>query len=103
MNKLKNIKKETTPSKKAMNAFMKFIEVCEGSKVVLKTSKFYEKQTFSYYKRLTTAVRNLQKHSTFLSPAHIKKIKTDTRKLLKVEMDRMKKIHAEAIKEIDKI
>lgn len=90
-------------SKQAEKAFIKFIEVCEGSKVVLKTSKFYEKQTLAYYKRLITAVRNLQKHSNFLGPTHIKKIKTDTRKLLKIEMDRMKKIHTEAIKEIDKI
>ena len=90
-------------SKQAQKAFIKFIEVCEGSKVVLKTSKFYEKQTLAYFKRLTTATRNLQKHSTFLSPTQIKKIKADTRKLLKVEMDRMKKIHADALKEIDKI
>lgn len=96
-------KNKSTISKQAQKAFIKFIEVCEGSKVVLKTSKFYEKQTFAYYKRLTTAVRNLQKHSTLLSPSQIKKIKADTRKLLKVEMDRMKKIHTEVIKEIDKI
>ena len=88
--------------KKAEKAFMKFLEVCEGSKVVLKTSKFYEKQTLAYYKRLTTAMRNLQKHSAFLSPIQLKKIKVDTKKLLKVEMDRMRKIHSEAIKEIDK-
>lgn len=93
-------KKDTT--NKAEKAFMKFIEVCQSSKVVLKTSKFYEKQTLAYYKRLTTAARNLQKYSNVFSPNLIKKIKADTRKLLKVEMDRMKKIHSDALKEIDK-
>ena len=90
-------------SKQAQNAFIKFIEVCQGSKVVLKTSKYYEKQTLAYYKRLTTALRNLQKHSTVFTSSQIKKIKADTRKLLKVEMDKMKNIHAEALKEIDKL
>ena len=87
---------------KAMNAFMKFIEVCESSKVILKTGAYYEKQSLAYYKRLTTAIRNLQKLSNFLTPIQIKKIKTDTRKLLKVEMNRMKRIHNDAIKEINK-
>ena len=89
-------------SKQTERALIKFFEVCENSKIVLKTGAFYEKQSLTYYKRLTTALRNLQKHSNFLSPTQIKKIKIDTMKLLNIEMDRIKKIHSDALKEIEK-
>ena len=52
----KEKKTEPIPSKRAMNAFMKFLEVSENSKVILKTGAYYEKETLKYFRRLINVV-----------------------------------------------
>ena len=94
--------KEKFPNKRAMNAFIKFLEVSENSKVILKTGAFYEKETLKYFRRLIKALSSLQKYDDLFSDKEIRKIKLEANKLLDKEMNRIKFIHSEAKKEIDK-
>ena len=100
MTKLKSKKKE--PSKRAMNAFMKFMDVCESGNVILKTGAFYEKETLKYFRRLINALSNLQKYGELYTKKQIQEIKVEANRLLDKEMNRIKYIHAEAKKEISK-
>ena len=95
-------KVEKQPSKRAMNAFVKFLEVSENSKVILKTGAYYEKETLKYFRRLINALSNLQKYDNLFSDKEIRKIKLEANKLLDKEMKRIKYIHSEAKKEIVK-
>ena len=95
-------KTEPIPSKRAMNAFMKFLEVSENSKVILKTGAYYEKETLKYFRRLINALSNLQKYDNLFSDKEIRKIKLEANRLLDKEMKRIKYIHSEAKKEIVK-
>ena len=95
-------KEEKIPNKRAMNAFIKFLEVSENSKVILKTGAFYEKETLKYFRRLIKALSNLQKYDDLFSDNEIKKIKLEANNLLDKEMNRLKRIHTAAKKEIDK-
>ena len=101
MKKSKN-NKEIVPSKRAMSAFMKFLEVSENSKVILKTGAYYEKETLKYFRRLINALINLQKYDNLFSDKEIRKIKLEANRLLDKEMKRIKYIHSEAKKEIIK-
>ena len=101
MKKSKN-NKEIVPSKIAMSAFMKFLEVSENSKVILKTGAYYEKETLKYFRRLINALINLQKYDNLFSDKEIRKIKLEANRLLDKEMKRIKYIHSEAKKEIVK-
>ena len=101
MKKSKN-NKEIVPSKRAMNAFMKFLEVSENSNVILKTGAFYERETLKYFRRLINALSNLQKYDNLFSEKEIRKIKLEANRLLDKEMKRIKYIHTEAKKEIIK-
>ena len=101
MKKSKN-NKEIVPSKRAMSAFMKFLEVSENSKVILKTGAYYEKETLKYFRRLINALINLQKYDNLFSDKEIRKIKLEANRLLDKEMKRIKYIHSEAKKEIVK-
>ena len=100
MTKLKSKKKE--PSKRAMNAFMKFMDVCESGNVILKTGAFYEKETLKYFRRLINALSNLQKYGELYTKKQIQEIKVEANRLLDKEMKRIKYIHSEARKEIRK-
>lgn len=100
MTKLKSKKKE--PSKRAMNAFMKFMDVCESGNVILKTGAFYEKETLKYFRRLINALSNLQKYGELYTKKQIHEIKVEANRLLDKEMKRIKYIHSEAKKEISK-
>jgi hypothetical protein len=100
MTKLKSKKQE--PSKRAMNAFMKFMDVCESGNVILKTGAFYEKETLKYFRRLINALSNLQKYGELYTKKQIKEIKVEANRLLDKEMNRIKYIHLEAKKEISK-
>ena len=100
MTKLKSKKKE--PSKRAMNAFMKFMDVCESGNVILKTGAFYEKETLKYFRRLINALSNLQKYGELYTKKQIQEIKEEANRLLDKEMKRIKYIHSEARKEIRK-
>ena len=100
MTKLKSKKKE--PSKRAMNAFMKFMDVCESGNVILKTGAFYEKETLKYFRRLINALSNLQKYGELYTKKQIHEIKVEANRLLDKEMKRIKYIHSEARKEIRK-
>lgn len=95
-------KEEKLPNKRAMNAFIKFLEVSENSKVILKTGAFYEKETLKYFRRLIKALSNLQKYDDLFSDKEIREIKLEANKLLDKEMNRIKFIHSEAKKEINK-
>lgn len=95
-------KKENAPSKKAIDAFNRFIKVCESANVILKTGAFYEKETLRYFKRLINSLAKLQKYSDFLSKKQINEIKLDANRLLDKEMKRIKYIHNEARKELRK-
>ena len=85
-----------------MSAFMKFLEVSENSKVILKTGAYYEKETLKYFRRLINALINLQKYDNLFSNKEIRKIKLEANRLLDKEMKRIKYIHSEAKKEIVK-
>ena len=85
-----------------MNAFIKFLEVSENSKVILKTGAYYEKETLKYFRRLINALINLQKYDNLFSDKEIRKIKLEANRLLDKEMKRIKYIHSEAKKEIVK-
>ena len=85
-----------------MSAFMKFLEVSENSKVILKTGAYYEKETLKYFRRLINALINLQKYDNLFSDKEIRKIKLEANRLLDKEMKRIKYIHSEAKKEIVK-
>ena len=100
MTKLKSKKQE--PSKRAMNAFMKFMDVCESGNVILKTGAFYEKETLKYFRRLINALSNLQKYGELYTKKQIQEIKEEANRLLDKEMKRIKYIHSEARKEIRK-
>ena len=100
MTKLKSKKQE--PSKRAMNAFMKFMDVCESGNVILKTGAFYEKETLKYFRRLINALSNLQKYGELYTKKQIQEIKLEANRLLDKEMKRIKYIHSEAKKEINK-
>ena len=100
MTKLKSKKQE--PSKRAMNAFMKFMDVCESGNVILKTGAFYEKETLKYFRRLINALSNLQKYGELYTKKQIQEIKVEANRLLDKEMNRIKYIHSEAKKEIRK-
>ena len=100
MTKLKSKKQE--PSKRAMNAFMKFMDVCESGNIILKTGAFYEKETLKYFRRLINALSNLQKYGELYTKKQIQEIKVEANRLLDKEMNRIKYIHAEAKKEISK-
>ena len=95
-------KKEQQPSKRAMNAFMKFMDVCESGNVILKTGAFYEKETLKYFRRLIKALSNLQKYGELYTKKQIQEIKVEANRLLDKEMKRIKYIHSEAKKEISK-
>ena len=95
-------KKEKQPSKRAMNALMKFFEVAESGKILLKTGAFYEKETLKYFRRLINALSNLQKYGDIFTDKDIKKVKVEANRLLDKEMKRIKYIHSEAKKEISK-
>lgn len=94
--------KEKEPSKRAMNAFMKFFEVAESGKILLKTGAFYEKETLKYFRRLINALSKLQKYDDLFTDKEIKKVKGEANRLLDKEMKRLKYIHSEAKKEISK-
>ena len=98
----KNKKEEKQPSKRAMNAFIKFFEISENSKVILKTSALYERETLKYFRRLINALSNLQKYDDLFSDKDIKKVKVEANRILDKEMKRLKHIHSEAKKEISK-
>ena len=85
-----------------MNAFMKFMDVCESSNVILKTGAFYEKETLKYFRRLINALSNLQKYGELYTKKQIQEIKVEANRLLDKEMKRIKYIHSEAKKEISK-
>ena len=95
-------KEEKQPRKRAMNAFMKFLEVCENGEILLKTGAFYEKETLKYFRRLINALSNLQKYDELFTDKEIRKVKVEANKLLDKEMKRMKYINSEAKKEISK-
>ena len=95
-------KEEKQPSKRAMNALMKFFEVAESGKILLKTGAFYEKETLKYFRRLINALSNLQKYDDLFTDKEIKKVKGEANRLLDKEMKRLKYIHSEAKKEISK-
>ena len=99
---MKKTKVEKLPNKRAMNAFIKFLEVSENSKVILKTGAYYEKETLKYFRRLINALINLQKYDNLFSDKEIRKIKLEANRLLDKEMKRIKYIHLEAKKEIVK-
>ena len=94
--------KEPIPSKRAMNAFMKFMDVCESGNIILKTGAFYEKETLKYFRRLINALSNLQKYGELYTKKQIQEIKVEANRLLDKEMKRIKYIHSEARKEIRK-
>ena len=98
----KNKKEGKQPSKRAMNALMKFFEVAESGKILLKTGAFYEKETLKYFRRLINALSNLQKYGDIFTDKDIKKVKVEANRLLDKEMKRIKYIHSEAKKEISK-
>ena len=102
MTKTKKKNLEKNPSKRAMNAFMKFMDVCESGNVILKTGAFYEKETLKYFRRLINALSNLQKYGELYSKKQILEIKVEANRLLDKEMKRIKYIHSEAKKEISK-
>ena len=102
MRKTKSKEEEKIPSKRAMNAFMKFMDVCESGKVILKTGSFYEKETLKYFRRLINALSNLQKYGELYTKKQIQEIKVEANRLLDKEMKRIKYIHSEAKKEISK-
>ena len=95
-------KEEKQPSKRAMNALIKFFEVSESGKILLKTGAFYEKETLKYFRRLINALSNLQKYGDLFTDKEIKKVKIEANRLLDKEMKRLKYIHSEAKKEISK-
>lgn len=99
---MKKTKEEKLPNKRAMNAFIKFLEVSENSKVILKTGAYYERETLKYFRRLINALSALQKYDSLFSDKEIKKIKMEANKILDKEMKRIKYIHSEAKKEIIK-
>jgi hypothetical protein len=94
--------KEPIPSKRAMNAFMKFMDVCESGNIILKTGAFYEKETLKYFRRLINALSNLQKYGELYTKKQIQEIKVEANRLLDKEMKRIKYIHSEAKKEINR-
>ena len=100
----KSIKKkdESIPNKRAMNAFMKFMDVCESGNIILKTGAFYEKETLKYFRRLINALSILQKYDELYTKKQIKEIKVEANRLLDKEMKRIKYIHSEAKKEINR-
>ena len=95
-------KEEKQPSKRAMNAWLKFFDVAESGEILLKTGAFYEKETLKYFRRLINALSNLQKYDDLYTDKEIKKIKVEANRLLDKEMKRIKYIHSEAKKEIIK-
>ena len=99
---MKKKKEENIPSKRAMNAFIKFIEVCESGEVLLKNGAFYEKETLRYFRRLINALSNLQKYGDIYTKKQINEVKIEANRILDKEMNRIKYIHSEAKKEIKK-
>ena len=95
-------KEENIPTKRAMNAFIKFIEVCESGETLLKNGAFYEKETLRYFSRLINALSNLQKYGDIYTKKQINEVKAEANRILDKEMKRIKYIHAEAKKEIKK-
>lgn len=74
-------------------AVKEFVSVMMNSKTVLKNARFYEKETFAYYKRLITAMKKLNKVSDFFSKEDAKKWKLEINKLADKEMEKLKKYH----------
>lgn len=99
---MKKKKEENIPNKRAMNAFIKFIEVCESGEALLKNGAFYEKETLRYFRRLINALSNLQKYGDIYTKKQIKEVKVEANRILDKEMNRIKYIHSEAKKEIKK-
>lgn len=64
-------KEEIIPSKRAMNAFINFIEVCESGDTLLKNGAFYEKETLKYFRRLINALSRLQKYGELYTKKQI--------------------------------
>ena len=82
-------------------AVKEFVSVMMNSKTVLKNARFYEKETFAYYKRLITAMKKLDKVSDFFSRDDAKKWKLEINKLADKEMEKLKKYH-DKMKELAK-
>ncbi len=82
-------------------AVKEFVSVMMNSKTVLKNARFYEKETFAYYKRLITAMKKLNKVSDFFSKEDAKKWKLEINKLADKEMEKLKKYH-DKMKELAK-
>ena len=93
---VKSKKIEKQPSKRAVNALMKFFEVAESGEILFKTGAFYQKETLRYFKRLINALKNLQKHGDLYTDKEIKKVKVEANRLLDKEMKRIKYIHSAA-------
>jgi len=74
-------------------AVKEFVSVIMNSKTILKNARFYEKETFAYYKRLITAMKKLNKVSDFFSREDAKKWKIEINKLANKEMAKLKKYH----------
>jgi hypothetical protein len=74
-------------------AVKEFVSVMMNSKTILKNARFYEKETFAYYKRLITAMKKLNKVSDFFSREDAKKWKLEINKLADKEMEKLKKYH----------
>ena len=74
-------------------AVKEFVSVLMNSKTILKNARFYEKETFAYYKRLITSMKKLNKVSGFISREDAKKWKIEIEKLADKEMNKLKKYH----------
>lgn len=74
-------------------AVKEFVSVMMNSKTILKNARFYEKETFAYYKRLITAMKKLNKVSDFFSRDDAKKWKVEINKIADKEMAKLKKYH----------
>ena len=82
-------------------AVKEFVSIMMNSKTILKNARFYEKETFAYYKRLITAMKKLNKVSDFFSREDAKKWKIEINKLADKEMAKLKKYH-DRMKELAK-
>ena len=80
-------------SDKEDKAVKEFVSVMMSSKTILKNARFYEKETFAYYKRLITAMKKLNKVSNFFSREKDKKWNIKINKLADKEMEKLKKYH----------
>ena len=74
-------------------AVKEFVSVLMNAKTILKNARFYEKETFAYYKRLINSMKMLNKVSGFVSREDAKKWKIEIEKLADKEMNKLKKYH----------